>query len=82
MYVYGRRMMRSPLFNNIRPLGFFDGSSQEDGSMCGAGVVLKCDDVRVYNLQMGRGRGTNTRGELLALWLLLFFARSKMFSQV
>ena len=74
-----RTVLRPPLFSDTRPLGFFDGSSEEDGSKCGVGVVLKCDEIRLYKISIDCGRGTNTRGELLSLWL--FFARFKMFSQ-
>jgi ribonuclease HI len=48
-------------------VGFFDGASQEKGSKCGAGALLKCPVLGTYRLKMNCGRGTNTRGELLAL---------------
>ena len=44
--------------------------------------MLKCNDSRVYKLQMGCGRGINTKGKLLALWFLLYFARSKLLSHL
>ena len=31
----------------------------------------------VFKLRVGYGRGTNTRGELLVIWCLLYFAHLK-----
>jgi ribonuclease HI len=58
-------------------VGFFDGASQCDGSKCGAGAILKCPDLGFYNLKMNCGSRTNTRGELLALWCILYIAHFK-----
>lgn len=45
--------------------------------------MLKCNDSKVYKLKMGCLRGTNnTHGELLALWALLYFAKSKQLSHL
>ena len=58
-------------------VGFFDGASQNGGEKCGAGAVLKCPDGGIFSIKMSRGIGTNTRGELMALWSLFFFALHK-----
>jgi ribonuclease HI len=50
------------------------------GFKCGAGAILKCPDLGVFSLKMNCGPGTNTRGELLALWSILFFAQYKQIS--
>lgn len=55
----------------------FDGASKKDGEFCGAGVVLKLLDNIAYHIRFGGGKGSNTKGELMALWCLLFFAHLK-----
>lgn len=62
------------------PISYFDGASQMDGEQCGVGVVMKLQDDRVYKLGLGCGIGTNTTGELLSLWCLLFYATVKHLS--
>ena len=47
------------------------------GNICGAGAVIKMPNGSYYHLSMGCGPGTNTKGELLALWCLLTFAFRK-----
>jgi ribonuclease HI len=61
-------------------VGFFYGASQDGGSRCGAGVVLKCPVLGVYSIKMNCGHGTNSQGEILALWCILFFAHFKQIS--
>jgi hypothetical protein len=58
-------------------VGFFDGASQERGMKCGAGTILKCSSLGTYKLKMNCGKGTNTKGEMLALWLILYFSYLK-----
>jgi hypothetical protein len=53
-------------------VGFFDGVSQDKGAKCGAGALLKCPVLGTFRFKMNCGRGTNTRGELLALWCILW----------
>jgi hypothetical protein len=74
-----KRIDRPPVFywgGNV--VGFFDGASQETGGMkCGAGTILKCPLLGTYKLKMNCGKGTNTKGEMLALWLILYFSYLK-----
>lgn len=75
-----REGVRNPsprIFNTNVHVGFFDGSSREAGRKCGVGVVLRLNYTKVFKLKMGCWRGTYTRGELLTLWYLLDFARTK-----
>jgi hypothetical protein len=58
-------------------VGFFDGASQCEGSKYGARPILKCSELDFYSLKMNCGLGPNTRGEILALWSILFFAHYK-----
>jgi hypothetical protein len=53
-------------------VGFFDCASQDKGAESGVGDLLKCPFFGTFRLKMNCGRGTNTRGELLALWCILF----------
>ena len=78
----GVRNPSSPSFNLNFPIGLFDGASQEDGGKCGAWAMLKMIDTKVFKLKMDRGKGTNTSGELLALWCLLYFAGKKQVSHL
>ena len=61
-------------FPDDKLLGFFYGSSQQDSSLCGVGAILILDHARIYKLWMRCGSGSNTKGELLSLWLLLHFS--------
>lgn len=56
------------------PQGYFDQAEQK-GS-CGAGAVLFVTPVVSYHLSTTASVGTNTRSELFALWILLWFAHS------
>lgn len=70
----GMRITNPPTFKLNMPISYFDGASQDHGEKCGVGDVLKIANTIVYKLKMGCGRGTNTRGELLAIWCLIYFA--------
>ena len=43
------------------------------GKKCGAWFVLKCPALGTFNMKMNCGYGKNTKGELLALWYILYF---------
>ena len=57
-------------------MGFFDGASQLESRLCGAGAILWMDEFSFYKLWMNCNPGSNTKGELLSLWVLLQFTRS------
>jgi ribonuclease HI len=52
----------------------FDGASQMDGSVCGAGGTFKHHQARVTKWFLNCGGGTNTKAELLGLWVSLTLA--------
>ena len=54
---------------------FFDGASQEASSLCGVDAILLMDDLSFYKLWMNCNPGSNTKGVLLSLWILLNFTR-------
>ena len=78
----GMWIINPPTFNLSFPICYFDGETQEHGNKCGARATLKVVDSRVYKLKMGYGRGTNTRGELMALWCLLYFVNWNLLSHI
>jgi hypothetical protein len=78
--VHSQRIVRPPLLEGNLVVGFFYGASQNGGFSCGVGVVIKCPVLGTYSIKMNCGSGTNTRGELLALWSVLFFAHYKQVS--
>ena len=45
-------------------------------------MVLRLDLKQTFMLLMDAGRGSNTRDELLDLWSLPFFARSRQISRL
>lgn len=52
----------------------FDGAAIPSSGRCGAGAFIELSNGDHINLWLCGGRGTNTNGELLALWLVLFFS--------
>lgn len=57
------------------PHVFFDGAAQDN--QCGADAVLYISSVHHFHLSFAASYGTNTRAELIALWILLCFAHSR-----
>jgi hypothetical protein len=71
------RIVRPPLLERNMVVGFFDGASQVGGLRCGARAILKSLVLGNYSIKMNCGSGTNTRGELMALWIVLYLAHLK-----
>jgi ribonuclease HI len=57
-------------------LAWFDGATQRDGSLCGAGGVIKTLEATVIKWTFNCDRGTNTRVELLGAWATLMLANN------
>ena len=55
-------------------LAWFDGATQLDGNLCGAGAVIKTPDSIVILWIYNCGRGTNTRVKLMGAWATLMLA--------
>jgi hypothetical protein len=68
-----KRIDRSPTLEWDGAVGFFDGDSEERGTKCGARSILKFPLLGSYRLKMNWGIGTNTKGELMALWIIFVF---------
>jgi hypothetical protein len=60
--VKGSRIDRPPLIDWDMAVGFFDGASQDRGTKCGAGAVIKCPILGTYRLKMNCGNGTEYKG--------------------
>jgi hypothetical protein len=56
---------------------FFYGASQNGREKCGVGAMINCPEGYIFSIKMNFGMGKNTRGELLALWSLLYFPLHK-----
>jgi hypothetical protein len=69
------RAIQPELIDSSLPWAYFDGASQN--LLCGGGAVLYLSDSHFYKIKMGLGQGTNNYVELMALLLLLKFAREQ-----
>jgi len=57
-------------------VGYFDGASQGDGGRCGVGAVILLPTNFTLKVSLMCGKGTNTRGEIMALWVLFHMENS------
>jgi hypothetical protein len=55
-------------------LAFFDASSQNNKAVCEAGGVIKTFNSRVLRWTLNGGEGTNTKVEMLGIWVTLTLA--------
>jgi ribonuclease HI len=53
---------------------WFDGASQNNGTLCGAGGIIRTGGNTYYRWTLNCGMGTNTRAELLGVWASLSLA--------
>lgn len=72
-YLNMRNRLAPPVL--IFPCGFFDGAAMGRRGMGGAGAVIHISCSVSIHIWLNLGIGTNTRSELCAFWLLLFWAR-------
>ena len=59
------------------PWAFFDGASQEEPLLGGAGGVLYLNEYSKTEITFAPGQGTNNKAELSALWVVLKIAAEK-----
>jgi ribonuclease HI len=52
----------------------FDGAAQQNGLCCGAGGTFKSHQSRTTNWFLNCGAGSNTKAELMGLWVSLSLA--------
>ena len=55
-------------------MAFFDGAALENGECCGAGGFFKSHATRITKWFLNCGAGSNTKAELLGLWVTLTLA--------
>jgi ribonuclease HI len=55
-------------------LACFDGAAQANGSCCGAGGFYRAIPSRITKWMLNCGPGTNTKAELMGLWVSLLLA--------
>jgi ribonuclease HI len=60
-----------PTYPADKTLAWFDGATQQQGLLSGAGGVIKLDVHREYRWILNCGKGTNTRAELMGAWATL-----------
>ena len=65
------RTATAPVIDKSTPWAFFDGASQGDPAIGGAGGVICLSDSKKITFKVGMGRATNTKVELMALWATL-----------
>jgi len=58
----------------LASVAWFDGETQENGLLSGAGGVIKKYGNIYYKWTLNRGLGTNTRVKLLGVWASLILA--------
>lgn len=55
---------------------FFDGASQQRAILCGAGAAIDLSSSDIFLIKLELGVGTNTKEEVLALWMVLFYGKN------
>jgi len=63
-------------------MGYFDGASQQKDTNFGVGGVLYLRDSSQLQWIINIGSGSNTKGELVGLWALLYLSRRMGINQL
>jgi ribonuclease HI len=58
----------------LKNICWFDGAAQNNGTLSGAGGLIKIGENIIYRWTFNYGMGTNTRAELLGVWATLTLA--------
>ena len=66
------RSLRGPKIKLGTTIGFFYGVVE--GGVGGCGAILKLNDDQHFNFMLGCGSTTNTKANLLTLWIFLVFS--------
>lgn len=74
-----QRKIVSPEVDKSYPWAFFDGASQGEPLLGGAGGVLYVTIEHKFSIKYAPRRSTNNKAELTALWAVLKVAEVKMF---
>jgi hypothetical protein len=57
-----------------RVVAWFDGASQQGGTLCGAGGKIALSTHTIIRWTLNGGQGSNTKAELIAAWASLLLA--------
>jgi ribonuclease HI len=68
-----QRILKAPKLDDV-PTAWFDGAARTNGSLSGAGGLIKTTHNTFYKWTFNCGPGTNTREELLGAWATLYLA--------
>jgi hypothetical protein len=71
---YSPKRKKKPHDINFPNICWFDGASQNNGALCGAGGMIMTRGNTIYRWTLNYGMGTNTREELLGVWARLTLA--------
>jgi ribonuclease HI len=69
-----KQIKNTPHILEDTPTGWFDGATQLNGTLSGAGGLIKITKDSTYRWNFCCGPGTNTRAELLGAWATLHLA--------
>ena len=76
------RIIREPKINREIPWAFFDGASQGEPPLGGAGAVINVTANRKIMIKYAMGQATNSRAELSALWATMKVAYSNQIQDI
>jgi hypothetical protein len=71
---WGKKIFISPHILEDITTGWFDGATQRNGNISGAGGLIRLNKHNIYRWTFNCGPGTNTRVELLGAWATLHLA--------
>ena len=76
------RVVTTPVIDKSLLWAFFDGVSQGDPPIGGAGGVIFINETNKISFKVGLCRATNSKAELSALWATLKLAKDKQIAKL
>ena len=77
-----KRITRVPVINNETPWAYFDGASQGEPLLGGAGAVIYFFSKRKMMVKYATSQATNNMAELAALWATLKVAHNNQIQDI
>ena len=74
--VASSKRSQSTTFPEDKVLAWFDGASQFNGNQCGAGGVIKLNNLVEYRWTLNCISGTNSKAKLMGAWATITLAKS------
>ena len=79
----GKKITVKPLeLDKSCPWDFFDGASQGDPPIGGAGGIIRLDETNKISFKLGLGRSTNNKHEISPLWATMKIANDKQLKRL